>query len=166
MASAFRVYWDSCAWLGLLNGEADKKRVLETIYTNARNGHCELWTSTLSMVEVRRLRVEETDSKPLKPEHLKTIGDIFKQVFVKPIPLAVDIANDARHLWRITSGLGKWQDAIHLASALRWNCDALHTYDDKDLVHLSMKLERRDGEKLKICHPSETAIGPLFSRGE
>jgi predicted nucleic acid-binding protein len=165
LAKVFRIYWDTCAWLGFLNGEADKRRELEIVYTNARNGHYELWTSTFSMVETRRLKAEEHDAKPLSPENLKKIIDLFKQPFVKPIPLAVDIADHARDLWRTTKGLGKYQDAIHLASALRWNCDVLHTYDHVDLLHLSMTFACRNGEKLPICYPNETTDGPLFAKG-
>lgn len=165
MANVPRLYWDSCAWLGLLNGEIDKKRALEIIYGNAREGRSEIWTSTLSMVEVRQIKAkgETKATRPLKPEHMKIIDDIFKQHFVKPIPLSVDIAHQARYLWRNTASLGKWQDSIHLASALRWNCDELHTYDYEDLIHLSMAFDRRDGQKLKICDPNESVDGPLFS---
>jgi predicted nucleic acid-binding protein len=165
LAKVSRIYWDSCAWLGLLNGEIDKRRELELIYTNARNGQYEIWTSTLSMVETRRLKSEEHDPKPLSKEHQEKIRDIFRQPFVKPIPLAVDIADHARELFRTTKGLGKWQDAIHLASALRWNSDVLHTYDQGDLLHLSMTFTCRNGEKLPICFPSETTDGPLFVNG-
>lgn len=164
MAKVVRVYWDSCAWLGLLNGEVEKKRELEIVYTNARNGHCELWTSTLSMVEVRRLKLEQYDPKPLKADHLKLIANLFRQPFIKPVPLSVDIADRARELWRTAEGLNKWQDSIHLASALHWNVDVLHTYDQDDLLHLSMLLECRNGEKLNICYLNETTDGPLFVR--
>ncbi|MBF0332586.1 MAG: PIN domain-containing protein [Alphaproteobacteria bacterium] len=148
-----------------MNGEPKKKRELEIVYTNARNGHYELWTSTLAMVEVRRLKEETNDQKPLSEEHLKKINDLFRQPFVKPIPLAVDIADHARELWRTIKGLGKWQDAIHLASALRWNAEFLHTYDRDDLLHLDMMFTCRNGEKLTICYPDETTDGPLFAKG-
>ncbi len=115
------------------------------------------------MVETRRLKDEDAASKPMSDEHLKTIQNLFKQPFVKPIPLAVDIADRARELWRNTKGLKKWQDAIHLASALRWDCNVLHTYDHDDLLHLSMMFPCKNGEKLPICYPDETTDGPLFA---
>ena len=82
MAKPIKLYWDSCAWLGFLNGEDDKKRELEIVYGNARNGKYELWTSTFSMVEARRLKVEEQEAKPLSDANLKKIKDIFGQPFV------------------------------------------------------------------------------------
>ncbi|MEI8396341.1 MAG: type II toxin-antitoxin system VapC family toxin [Rhodospirillaceae bacterium] len=165
MAKCIRLYWDSCAWIGFLNGESDKKQELEILYTRASKGDYELWTSTLSLVEVRRIdKFEKYDSKPLSAQHAKTISDLFRQPFVKLIPLTVDIADLARELFRTVGGLQKWQDAIHLASALRWNADVLHTYDYVDLLHLNMRFECRNGEKLRICYPDETADGPLFAK--
>lgn len=164
MAKPVKIYWDSCAWIGFLNGETNKKRELEIVYGSARNGNYELWTSTLSMIEVRRLDTEKQDAKPLSEENHKKIKDIFGQPFVKPIPLAQDIAEHARDLVRTTEGLGKFQDAIHLASALRWNTMVMHTYDNSDLLHLDGKLACRNGQALQICYPDETTYGPLFSR--
>ncbi|MGW8135549.1 type II toxin-antitoxin system VapC family toxin [Sphingomonas zeae] len=164
MAKPVRIYWDSCAWLGLINGEPDKRRELEIVYGNARQGKYELWTSTLSIVEVRRLRSEQHDPKPLSEDNRNTLRDLFRQPFVKPIPLALDIAEEARDLFRRTKGLGKFPDAVHLASALRWNSSVLHTYDNQDLLHLSMKFDCRNGEKLAISYPDETTDGPLFAR--
>ncbi len=166
MAKPTRLYWDSCAWLGFLNGEADKKRELEIVYAGARAGQYELWTSTLSMVEVRRLRSEKDDAKPLSESNLKKISDLFAQPFVKPIPLAQDIAEHARELVRNTTGLQKFQDAIHLASALRWDSQVMHTYDNNDLLHLSDKFNCRNGKALRICYPDETTDGPLFSKSK
>lgn len=164
MAKPLKVYWDSCAWLGLLNGEPKRKRELEIVYNNARSGYYELWTSTLSMVEVRRLKVENFSQKPMAEANEIKIKSIFRQPFVKPIPVAVDIAEHARQLFRETAGLGKWQDSVHLASALRWNSEVMHTYDNDDLVHLNLVFTCRNGIKLPICHPDETTDGPLFAK--
>jgi predicted nucleic acid-binding protein len=164
MPKPLKLYWDSCAWIGLLNGEADKNRELGIVYSLAQKGNYELWTSTISMVEVRRLRNEKDDPKPLSEENLKVIDSLFRQPFVKPVPLSVDIAEDARKLFRVTSGLGKWQDAIHLASALKWNAATLHTYDNEDLLKHTYMFTCRNGEKLPICYPDETTDGPLFAK--
>lgn len=116
------------------------------------------------MVEVRRLANEEKPARPWSEDNQKKIEDLFRQPFVKPVPLAVDIADHARTLYRMTLGLGKWQDAIHLASALRWNADVMHTYDNDDLLHLTEKFTCRDGTRLRISYPDETTDGPLFSK--
>lgn len=162
MGKPVKLYWDTCAFIGLLNGEDDKKRELEIIYNLAGSGKFELWTSTLSMIECRRLKTEEHSEKPLDSQNEKIISDIFKQPFIKPIPMAVDIAENARVIWRETKGLNKYQDAVHLASALRWNVPIMHTYDRDDLLHLDGKLKCHDGSELNICYPDNTTDGPLF----
>ena len=158
-----KFYWDTCAWLGFLNGDADKKRELQIVYGNARNGQCQLWTSTLSLVETRRLAEEKDLPRPLSEENSKKIEAIFKQPFVYTIPLAVDIADRARGIIRTVSTIKKWQDAVHLASALRWNADVMHTYDHDDLLRLNLIYECRNGQKLPIVYPDESTDGPLFS---
>lgn len=164
MAKPIKIYWDSCAWLGLVNGEVNKKRELEIVYGHARQGKYELWTSTLAFVEVNRLRDELSTSKPLTAEKDATIAALFQQVFVKPIPVDVEIANWARQLYRTTPDLKKKNDAVHLVSALKWNIGLMHTYDREDLLHLDNKLACKNGKYLTICYPDETTDGPLFAR--
>ena len=161
MAKPIKYYWDSCAFIGLLNGEADKKRELEIVYGWARSGKAEIWTSTLAMIECRSIKQEST-KKPMSEINGKKVSDIFRQEFVKPIPMAVDIVERARELWRATEGLGKIQDAVHLASAMRWNVEIMHTYDRVDLLHLSDKLTCRNESLLKICYPDSSTDGALF----
>lgn len=81
MANFRKFYWDSCAWLGLLNGEADKKRELEIIYDNARNGSYELWTSTFSQIEVHRYDTEENTPRPWSEANTRKIEAFFRQPF-------------------------------------------------------------------------------------
>jgi hypothetical protein len=164
MAKLIRVYWDSCAWIGLLNGEQAKMRELEIIYNHAKEGSFEIWTSTIALVEVNKLNGEKGKPKPLASENETVISSLLKQPFVKPIALDAVIAEKARTLFRSTPKLSNYRDAIHVASAQWWNIDLLHTYDNDDLLHLSDKLECRNGAKLKICYPDETTDGPLFAK--
>ncbi|WP_176237563.1 type II toxin-antitoxin system VapC family toxin [Palleronia marisminoris] len=166
MAKPEKFYWDTCAFIGLLNGEESKKRELEIVYSWARDGKAEIWTSTLSMIECRRLSSEKHEPKPLSVAGGKKISDIFRQPFIKPIPLAVDIADTARELWRKTPKLTKYPDAVHLASALRWSVRIMHTYDRDDLLHLSEKLVCRDGYPLLICYPDHSTDGALFEHAK
>lgn len=164
MAKAVKLYWDSCAWLGLLNEEPDKSRELGIVYGHAKRGKYEIWTSTLAMIECRRFDSELHQKKPLSAENEKKIADLFMQPFVKPIPVAVDIADSARKIWRTTPKLGKYQDAVHLASALRWSVETMHTYDNDDLLHLTGSMNCLNGSPLVICYPDETTDGPLFKK--
>jgi hypothetical protein len=65
-----------------------------------------------------------------------------------------------------TPGLKKRTDAIHLASALKFSVDALHTYDGSDLLHLDGKVPDKKGRKLSICVPDKDSDGPLFAHGK
>ena len=64
MAELRKVYWDACVWLGLINGEPNKMRAVEYVYNSARSGTYEIWTSTMSYVEVFRIKAEEGKPKP------------------------------------------------------------------------------------------------------
>lgn len=163
MAELRRVYWDSCVWLGLINGESKKKRAVDHIYNSARAGSHEIWTSTISYVEVFRIKGEEQSSKPYAKAALDKIEEMFEQDFIKLVPLDVEVAKIARRLLREQDGLSKRPDAIHLASAIKWSIETLHTYDGNDLLHLDGKLTTKGGSVLRIMPPSDPEDGPLFS---
>lgn len=61
---------------------------------------------------------------------------------------ALKVADDNVHV-------PKPQDAVHIASALISNADELNTFD-KNLLGLTGKLIKEDGNALKICQPSES----------
>lgn len=155
MAEPVRIYWDSCAWLALINEEAGRKPDVDAVYTQARNGNIELWTSNVSIVEANRLEAEMQLSKPVPAGGLAVIDAILFQPFVKLIPVDTDIAVRARNIIRETPGLKIKADAIHLASALRWSIPILHTYDRDDLTHLDGQFVCEDGTNLTICHPKD-----------
>lgn len=162
MASQHKVYWDSCAWLGLANGEEDRKFQLQVVYGQARKGILEIWSSTLSIVEANRLSDEMGLSKPIPPESLVVLDALLFQPFVKLAAVDVEIARRARVLVRETPKLSKKADAVHLATALRWNVPIMHTYDGSDLLHLDGKMTCADGTRLTICEPSDPNEGDLF----
>jgi predicted nucleic acid-binding protein len=156
-------YWDSCAWLGLLNKEAAKHRELEIIWKAAERGDCLIYTSALSQVEVFKRKCEAGDAKPLSEENDALISEMFKQPHVLRVQLEPIMAEHARSLLRKHPNLKKANDAIHLATALFTNCDAMHTYDNVNLLGLSNLVLKRDGTALEICLPDATVDGPLFS---
>lgn len=162
MADPTRIYWDSCAWLGLVNGEPDKLPSLQSVYGQARLGHIELWTSTMAVVEVNRLSSEMTLPKPIPPESIAKIDGLLFQPFVKLINLDQIIAKRARKIIRETPRLSKKPDAVHLASAIVWNIPIFHTYDRDDLLHLNGTINCMDGTLLEICHARDPFAGGLF----
>lgn len=162
MSDPYKVYWDSCAWLNLANGEQDRKFQLQKVYGSARQGRIEIWSSTISIVEANRLSREVGMVKPIPPDSLRALDDLLFQTFVKLAAVDVPIAREARRLIRTTTGLSKKPDAIHLATAMRWNIPMMHTYDGSDLLHLDGKLTCADGTILTICEPVDPNEGGLF----
>jgi predicted nucleic acid-binding protein len=165
VAELNKVYWDANMWLGLINGESAKIRAIEFIYQSAKKGTYDIYTSTMSFVEVFRLRSEAQLTKPLPESNLDIIEKMFEQDFIKLISVDMEIARNARRLRRQLEFKGA-PDSIHLASALRWNVDALHTYDGCDLLKFNNQLKSHNGQLLRICEPEEPQDGPLFDQTE
>ena len=143
-----RIYWDACAWLGLINGEAAKSADLEVVWKKAERGQVEIWTSAFCLAEVYKVKCEDGKTG-LQADQDKQIDDLFQQDFVNVVQVDIEVAEEARRLLRTIDKLKKPSDAIHLATALVWNLDQLHTYDSDDL--LGITINRRDGQRLDIC---------------
>jgi predicted nucleic acid-binding protein len=157
-----RVYWDACAWLGLINNEAARHRQLRMIWDSASQGAYEIWTSTFTYAEVFKAKCEEGDVT-LAAESDKRIDEMMEQPFVKRVQVDVPTGRLARQLLREHPELKKPQDAIHLATAIRQNVDALHTYDGSNLIKLDGKVRKENGDFLLICIPDDDSDGPLFA---
>lgn len=160
MTEAKRVYWDACAWLGLINGETDKAQALEYVWQRAKKGDAEIWTSSFSRAEVYRVKCEG-DWTALDEANDAKIDALFDQDFVKTVQVDDEIGKLAKKLLRTHQKLKKPSDAIHLASAVYWNLDQLHTYDGSDL--LGLEVFRDDGQKLEICKPDMIDGETLFT---
>lgn len=156
-----RVYWDACAWLGLLNGEAGRQQHLEHVWRKAELGEAEIWTSVFCIAEVYRVKCEDNWAA-LSPENDANIDALFEQDFVKTVQVDFDIARLAKRLLRTHEKLRKPSDAIHLATAVHWNLEQLHTYDGSDLLGLVVKTA--NGAELNICKPHMIDGEHLFNR--
>ncbi len=163
MAKCPVIYWDACAWLGLLNKESAKHRELNIVWERGRRGEVRILTSALSMVEVFKKRCEGLDSKPFTDEVEAEIAALFQEDHVDRVQLEPNVATRARQLLREHPELKKAPDAIHLATALWWNCDEMQTYDQENLIALDGKTVRRGGGALTICTPDASTDGPLFA---
>jgi len=163
VTDAVRVYWDACAWLGLLNGEAEKSQHLEIVWQEAELGKVEIWTSAFCIAEVYRVKCEG-EWAAISPENDLKINNLFDQDFVKIVYLDSEIAKLAKTLLRTHEKLKKPSDAVHLATAIYWDLDQLHTYDGSDLLGLSVQTS--SGEPLVICKPDMLHGRNLFNQGE
>jgi hypothetical protein len=82
LADPQKIYWDSCAWIGLVNSEPARKPQLEFVYNQARNGLVQLWTSTFAIVEVNRLTAESGTQKPIPPTSIPVLDNLLFQPFI------------------------------------------------------------------------------------
>ena len=159
-----RVYWDACAWIGFINAEKDKITALRAVWEDAKRGKYEIWTSTFSYLEV--MHGINKAGQPYPPEEYDMVlYELFEQPHVERVQVDVEVAKLARSMKRkYHPTLASRADAIHLATALYWNCEELHTYDGGHLLPLNGKIARRDGIILTIIIPGITpSLGGVFS---
>ena len=149
-----RVYWDTCAWIGLLNEEPQRKTELRTVYQNAKSGRFDLVTSTISLVEFRRLSSEHrTDPRPLSENNEQKIDSLFRQPFIVLVSVTVPVGVLARKLSRQYMELDNFKDSIHVATAILNNVEVIHTYDDDHLLPLNEHLRCKNHNSLSIVKP-------------
>ena len=152
------VYWDSCIWLAVLNGEVDGGRDGEALLDRASKGRLKIYTSTITFVECRFIRQRNSGRKRLQSEeNEKKLMEFFRQEFIQPIPLSQRISFKAARILRETEGFDETVDAIHLATALEFNIGRLHTNDAGHLLPLSNRFKCNDGSDLIICKPGDVA---------
>jgi predicted nucleic acid-binding protein len=146
--SPIKVYWDACAWIGLINGEAKKIHPLRSIWEDAQKGKYEIWTSVYSYLEVIKGALEHGTTHHLE-ESDRTFDNMLDQPYVKKVQLDSEIAKLARHLRRKLQHIGivPRPDAIHLATASFYSCDELHTSDNCHLLQFDGKVSRMDGNR-------------------
>ena len=115
-------------------------------------------TSAISIAEVYKSNVKNESSI----ESDWKIDNLFEQHYVEIIATDITISKEARALLRhYNPPLKKPFDAIHLATALRYDCDIFYTFDRDDLLRLNGEIGRADGQKLIITKP-EIGEAPLF----
>jgi predicted nucleic acid-binding protein len=118
------VYWDSCVYIDCIQQEPSRYPELSVILNEAQSGKVILVASALVIAEVVKLKCS---SEPL-PDQVKRIHEFLENDFIEVKSVDRGIAESAAELCREHSGL-KPHDAIHLATAIRWKCQCLQTYD-------------------------------------
>lgn len=109
-------------------------------------------TSFLTIAEVFKARCEGV-AKPLSEEDEDKIAIFFRSDVILGVPVDRRTSELTRKLMRSHQQCAKPTDGVHLATAILLNVDELHTYDSSDLLGLSGKVARADGEMLTICTP-------------
>ena len=137
------LYWDSCAFLSYVNEYPDRISTLESLLESSASGTIELYTSTISHVEVA-FGASEQQRRRLDPKVEQQINSLWSDPkAVVSVEYHGRIGQIARDLMRhaVTRGWSlKPLDAIHLATA-QWLCsvgieiDEFHTYDTRLLKY-------------------------------
>jgi predicted nucleic acid-binding protein len=76
---AERVYWDSFVWLGVLNEEPDKVHSARWVIECAERGEVEIWTSTITLAEVYKVRPATGDADP---DADRKLDDFLSQPYI------------------------------------------------------------------------------------
>ncbi len=138
------VYWDSNAFLGLLNGEVEKVAPCEDVWAAGEKGHLIIVTSTLTVAEV----IYSRGVPKMDPAKRPKVNDFFRAPHIVQKPLTRKIAELARDVvWDCNI---QAKDAIHVATAAYYHVGILHTYDDK---LLALNLVTINGFNLQIIKP-------------
>lgn len=152
VSSIRRVYWDSCAFLGLINSEAGKHADCRAVWSEAERAETQIVTSFFTFAEVFKAKCEGK-AKPLDEANEDNVAAFLGSENILPVVVDRRTAELARRLMRRHDECRKPADAVHLATAILLNVDEMHTYDGSDLLRLNEKVARQDGEMLKICTP-------------
>lgn len=139
-----RRYWDSCAFLGWLKGEEDKRAECQSVLEEAVSGKIEIVTSTLTLAEVLWVKKPPPAQKIAKEDRGK-VRAVFESEWLVLYELDRRIAERAQDV--VWDHDVQPKDAVHVATALSAEVDQLETFDG-GLLDRSGQIEG-----LKISRP-------------
>ncbi|EQD27153.1 protein containing PilT protein [mine drainage metagenome] len=117
------VYWDSNAFLGLLNGEKDKEQACEDVWVAAERGLILIVTSTLTVAEV----IYAKGASKLDPSKRPKVNNFFRAGHIAQKPLTRSIAELARDVVWDSGVMPK--DAVYIATSAYFKIKEFHTFD-------------------------------------
>lgn len=117
------VYWDSDAFLGLINGEADKLPECDEVWREAQQGIFQIVTSTLTIAEVIFMK----GVPKLDPAKRPQVTAFFRAPWITLRPVTRSIGEAARDV--VWDNAIKPKDAVHIASAAIDKIAEFHTFD-------------------------------------
>ncbi len=148
-----RYYWDACLWIELITqSHPDRVKRLRYVLDLAEGRKAEIWTSAFTLAEVWKRKCDG-EQVGISEDQDRTFEDFIEKEMIVKVQVDTDVGTLARRLLRKFPGLGKPQDAIHVASCLLSNVDELHTFDGSDLLRFNGQFPRVDKKKLTICEP-------------
>jgi predicted nucleic acid-binding protein len=131
------IYWDSCVFISAIQRTKDRFDILNNILDDAKADKIKIVSSTLAIAEIVKLE-QGLDSSKLT-EDASRIKDFLENKYFHIRNVDRAIAEEAASIAREFKI--KPQDAIHVATALRYQCSCLQTYDG-GLLGLDSKIGR------------------------
>lgn len=126
MARRSVVYWDSAAFLAVINQDKSAEELLKCndVWAAAQKGLVHIVTSTLTSAEVIYMK----GTPKLDPAKRSLVSNFFRQTFISQKPLTREIAELARDIvWDTPI---KPKDAVHVATAAFYKLRQIHTFDE------------------------------------
>ena len=124
-------YIDSSVFLAVIKKEAIlcsnglmRWQAAEHILREAERGRYQLYTSTITLAEVRRIRGRNIE---LTQTEFDTVSGFFRNEYLRVSAVTREIAEKAQSLGARYGILP--MDAIHLATAIHLRCDVLLVWD-------------------------------------
>ena len=118
--SRMNIYWDACAFLSYINENSERTPVLDGLLHDSANGTINIYTSSLSQVEVA-FAASEQQRRALDPEQESKIDSLWNDPdAIVTVEFQHEIGKLARALIRDAIPRGwslKPLDAVHLATA-------------------------------------------------
>ena len=118
-----KIYWDSCVYISCIQETTGRIDTLRKIIKQAEDGDIVLVASTFIIAEVVKIK----DCVLTSDEQADKIKEFFDNDYIKVRDLDRKTASMANEIARVHSI--NPADAVHLATALRWQCDSFQTYD-------------------------------------
>jgi predicted nucleic acid-binding protein len=142
-----RRYWDSGCFLAILNREPGRVDTCAAILKAAERRDLEIVTSAFTITEV----LYPKNGEKLAPEKRHTVRQFFRRRGIVLVNCDREVAEAAQdYVWDFNV---RPKDAIHVASAIRWNVPVIETYDG-GLLKLSEKVA---GDPILIIRKPEIA---------
>lgn len=144
-----RYYLESSCFVAFVKNEPGRGATVLRLLQDAEAGRIQLVTSFITLAEVLRGGADLASGEPFGDEEL---DHLLRKSQVELVAVERFVAEKTREVRRSVAKLEKKTmtiDAIHIATALVSEVDALYSYDDADLVI-------HDGhfEGLRVQHPT------------
>jgi predicted nucleic acid-binding protein len=152
-----RIYWDSCAWIALIQDEVirdpatgqiteNRGQICRAVIDAAKAGTLEIVTSTFALVEV--CKCPGNGSSPALD-----LAGFFENPWILRITVDTEVAAVGRHLMLAGHAGLKPPDAVHLASALvTERVEEAQTFDGA-LLKLNGQIFGPSGDLMPIYKP-------------